>query len=109
VCVCVDFIVFQLGNLTVNGFVATVLCKHGAFDNKKCPVQPESTRAVSLCFSRGGARQSSNVSLQFLDVAPKSQSLSTWDPPMFFALVASRWCPSFGNIQVCIVWVRATL
>jgi hypothetical protein len=100
---------FPFGNLTVKGLVVTVLCKRGAFDNKKFRVQPESTRDVSLCLSRGGVQQSSNVSLLFLDVAPKIQSLLTWDPPMLFSLVASRWCPSFGYIQVWLVWVRATL
>jgi hypothetical protein len=88
--VCVDFIVCPFGNMTVNGLVVSVLCKHGAFDNKKFHLQPESTSAVSLCLSRGGVRHSSNVSLLFLDVAPKSQSLLTWDPPVLFALVASR-------------------
>jgi hypothetical protein len=107
--VCVYSIVCPFGNLTANGLLVTFLFKIGAFDNKKCPVQPESTRAVSLFLSRGGVRQSSNVSLLFLDVAPKSQSLLTWDPPMFFVLVASRWCPSFGYMQVWLVWVRATL
>jgi hypothetical protein len=107
--VCVDFIVCPFGNLNVNGLVVTILCKHGAFDNKKCPVQPESKRAFSLCLSRGGVRQSSNVSLLFLDVAPKSQSLLTWYPTMLFAFVAARWCPSFGYIQVWLVLVRATL
>jgi hypothetical protein len=107
--VCVDFIVFPFDNLTVNGLVVADLYKDGAFYNRKCPVQPESTRAVSLCLSRGGVRKSSKFSLLFLDVTPKSQSLLTWDPPIFFDLVASRWCPSFGYIHVWLVWVCATL
>jgi hypothetical protein len=77
--------------MAVNVLLVTFLFKLGAFDNKKCPVQPESTRAVSLFLSRGGVGQSSNVSLLFLDVAPKSQSLLTWDPPMLFVLVDSHW------------------
>jgi hypothetical protein len=89
--VCVNSIVCPFGNMTVNVFLVTFLFKHGAFDNKKFPVQPESTRAFSLFSSRSGVRQSSNVSLLFLDVAPKSQSLLTWDPPMLFFLVASLW------------------
>jgi hypothetical protein len=51
--------VWPFGNLTVNGFDVKILFKQGAFDKRKCPVQPESTRAVSLCLSRGGVRQSS--------------------------------------------------
>jgi hypothetical protein len=109
IAVCVDFIVCPFGNLNVNGLVVTDLCKPGSFDNRKHPVQPESTRAVSLCLSRGGVRQSSIFSLLFLDVSPKSQSLLTWDPPILFDLVASRWCPYFGYTQVWLVWVRATL
>jgi hypothetical protein len=61
--VCVDSIVCPFGNLTINGLLATFFFKHGAFVNKKCPVQPESTRVVSLLLSRGGVRQSSNVSI----------------------------------------------
>jgi hypothetical protein len=49
----VDSIVCPFGNLTVNGLLVTFLFKHGAFNNKKCPVQPESTRAVSLFLIRG--------------------------------------------------------
>jgi hypothetical protein len=107
--VCVDSIVCPFGNMTVNGLLVTFLFKHGAFDNKKCPVQPESTRDVSLLLCRGGVRQSSNVSLLFLDVAPKSQSLLTWDPPILFVFVSSRWCPYFEYMQVWLVWVHATL
>jgi hypothetical protein len=107
--VCDDFIVCPFGNLTVNGLLATFLFKHGAFVKKKCPVQPESKRDVSLFLSRGGVRKSSNASLLSLDVAPKSQSLLTWDPPILFVLVASRWCPSLGYMQVWHVWLRATL
>jgi hypothetical protein len=55
--VCVDSIVCPFGNLTINGFLATFLFNNGAFVNKKCPVQPESTTAVSLLLSRGGVRQ----------------------------------------------------
>jgi hypothetical protein len=95
--------------MTVNVFLVAFLFKLCTFDNKKCPVQPESTRSVSLFLIRGGVRQSSNGSLLFLDVAPKSQSLLTWEPPMLFVLVASRWCSSFGYMQVWLVWVRATL
>jgi hypothetical protein len=109
IAVCVDFIVCPFGNMAVSGLVVTDLCKHGAFDNRNCPVKPESTRDVSLCLSWGGVRKSSECSLLFLDVAPKSQSMLTWDPPIWFDLVASRWYPSFGYIQVWIVWVRATL
>jgi hypothetical protein len=109
VAVCMDFMVCPFGNLTVKGLVVNVLFKHEAFYRRKCLVQPESTRAVSLCLSGGGVQQSSNVSLLFLDVAPKSQSLLTWDPPTLLAFVASRWCPSFGYIHVWLVWVRATL
>jgi hypothetical protein len=69
--------VWPFGNLTVNGFDVKVLFKQGAFYKSKCPVQPESTRAVSLCISRGGVRQSSIFSLLFLDVAPRSQSMLT--------------------------------
>jgi hypothetical protein len=105
----VDFIVCPFGSLTVKGLMVKVLFKHGAFDRRKCPVQPESTRAVSLCLSGGGVRQSSNFSLLFLDVTPTSQSLLTWYPPLLLAFVASRWCPSFGYIHVWLVWVRATL
>jgi hypothetical protein len=107
--VCVDYIVCPFGNLTVSGLLVSFLLEHGAFYNKKGPVQPESIRAVSLFLRRGGVRQSSNISLLFLDVAPKSQSLLTWDPPMLFVLVDSRWCPSFGYMQVWLVWVRANL
>jgi hypothetical protein len=107
--VCVDYIVCPFGNLTVNGLLVTFIFKLGTFDNKKCPVQPESTRDVSLFLSRGGVRQSSNILLLFLDVAPKSQPLLTWDPPMLFDLVDSCWCTSFGYMQVWLVWVRATL
>jgi hypothetical protein len=96
VAVCVDFMVCLFGNMTVKGLVVKVLFKHGAFDRRNCPVQPESTRDVSLCLSRGGVRQSSIFLLLFLDVAPKSQSLLTWDPPILLAFVALRWCPSFG-------------
>jgi hypothetical protein len=84
IAVCVDFIVFPFGNMTVNRLVVKDLCKHGELDNRKCPVQPEPKRSVSLCLSRGGVRQSSFFSLLFLDVAPKSQSLLTWDPPKLF-------------------------
>jgi hypothetical protein len=62
---CVDSIVCPFGNLTVNGLLFIFLFKLGAFDNKKCPVQLEFTRAVSLFLSRDGVRQSSNVSLLF--------------------------------------------
>jgi hypothetical protein len=55
--VCVEFIVCPFGNLTIKGLLATLSFEHGAFVNKKCPVQPESTRAVSLLLSRGGLRQ----------------------------------------------------
>jgi hypothetical protein len=72
--VCVDSIVCPFENLTVNGLLVNFLFELGAFDNKNFPVYPESTRAVSLFLSRGGVRQSSNVSLLFLDIAPKSQS-----------------------------------
>jgi hypothetical protein len=105
----VDYIVCPFGNLTVNELLVTLLFKHGAFDNKKCPVRPESTRDVSLFLIRGGVRQSSNVLLLLLDVAPKSQPLLTWNLPMLFYLVASRWCPSLGYMQVWLVWVSATL
>jgi hypothetical protein len=91
VAVCVDFMVCPFGNLTVKGLVVKVLFKHGAFDRRKFPVQPESTRSVSLCLSGGGVRQSSIFSLLFLDVAPTSQSLLTWDPPTLLAFVASHW------------------
>jgi hypothetical protein len=95
--------------MTVNGLLATFLFKHGAFVNKKCPVQPESTMAVSLLLIRGGVRQLSNGSLLFLDVAPRSQSPLTWDPPMLFILLASRLCPYLGYKQVWLVWVHASL
>ena len=52
--VCVESIVFPFGNLTLKGLTHCFLSKHGAFVNKKCPVQPESTRAVSLFTRRGG-------------------------------------------------------
>jgi hypothetical protein len=107
--VCVDSIVFPIGNLTVNGLLVTLLFKLDALDNKKCPVQPESTRDVSFFLSRGGVRQSANISLLLLDVAPKIQSLLTWDPPMLFVFVASPWCPYLGYMQVWLVWVRASL
>jgi hypothetical protein len=107
--VCVDSIVCPFGNMTVNEFLVTFLFKLCAFDNKKFPVQPKSTRAVSLFLRRGGIRQSSIFSLLSLDVAPQSQPLLTWDPPMLFVLVAPSWCPSFGYMQVWLVWVRATL
>ena len=107
--VCVESIVCPFGNLTLKGFTHCFLFKHGEVFNKKCPVQPESTRAVSLFTRRGGVRQSSIFSLLFLDVAPKSQSLLTWDPPMLFALVDSRLCQSLGYRQDWIVWVRTTL
>jgi hypothetical protein len=107
--VCVDYIVCPFGNLTVNGLLFTFLFKHVTFDNKKCPVQPESKRAVSLFFRMGGVKQSSNVSLLSLEVSPKTHSLLTWYPPMLFVLVASRWCVSLVYMQVWLVWVRATL
>jgi hypothetical protein len=69
--------VWPFGNLTVSVFDVKVLFKQGTFDNRKFPVQPESTRAVSLCLSRGGVRQSSIFSFLFLDVAPRSQSMLT--------------------------------
>jgi hypothetical protein len=69
--------VWPFGNLNVKGFDVKVLLKKGSFDKRKCPVQHESTRAVSLCLSRGGVRQSSIFSLLFFDVAPRSQSLLT--------------------------------
>jgi hypothetical protein len=61
--------VWSFGNLTVNVFAVKILFKQGALDKRKCPVQPESTRAVLLCLSRGGVRQSSNFLLLILDVA----------------------------------------
>jgi hypothetical protein len=67
--------VWPFGNLTVNGFDVKVLFKQGAFYKRKCPVQPESTRAVSLSLSRGGVRQSSNFSLLILDVAPAKKQV----------------------------------
>jgi hypothetical protein len=95
--------VCPFGNLTVNEFDVKVLFKQGAFDKRKFPAQPESTRAVSLCLSRGGVRQSSIFSLLILDVAPRSQSLLTRGPPIFLVLAASRWCPSFVYMQVWLV------
>jgi hypothetical protein len=106
---CVDSIVCPFGNLTVNELLVNFLFKRGAFDTKKCPVQPKSTRAISSFLSMGGVRQSPNVSLLYLVLAPKSQSLLTWDPPRLFVLVASRWCPSLGYMQVWIVWVHDNL
>jgi hypothetical protein len=52
--VCAESIVLSFGNITVKGLLATFLFKHGAFVSKKCPVQPEYTRAVSLLLIRGG-------------------------------------------------------
>jgi hypothetical protein len=69
--------VWPFGNLNANVFYVKVLFKQGAFDKRKFPVQPDSTRAVSLCLSMGGVQQSSNFSLLILDVAPRSQSLLT--------------------------------
>jgi hypothetical protein len=107
--VCVESIVCPFGNLAVKGLLATFLFKHGIFFNKKCSVHLESTRAVSLLLSRGAVQQSSNFSLFFLAVAPKSQSMLVLEPPMFFVLVASLWCPSLVYMQVWCVWVCATL
>jgi hypothetical protein len=100
--VCVDSIVCPFGNLNANGLLFIFVFKLGAFDNKKCPVQPESRRAVSLFLRRGGVlHQSSNVLLLFLDIAPKSQPLLTWDPPVFFCLG--------GFTLVSLFWVHASL
>jgi hypothetical protein len=38
--VCVDSIVCPFGNLIFNGLLAILLSEHGAFVNKKFPVQP---------------------------------------------------------------------
>jgi hypothetical protein len=38
--------VWPFGNLNVNEFAVKILFKQGAFDKRKCPVQPESTIAV---------------------------------------------------------------
>jgi hypothetical protein len=48
VAVCVDLMVWSFGNMTVKGLVVKVLLKHGEYDRRKFPLQPESTRAVSF-------------------------------------------------------------
>jgi hypothetical protein len=51
------------------------LFKHGALTNRKWPVHPESTIAVSCGLIRGGFRQTSNVELLFKVVAPEYHSV----------------------------------
>jgi hypothetical protein len=51
------------------------LFRHGALTNRKWPVHPESTIAVSCGLRRGGVRHTSNVELLFKVVAPEYHSL----------------------------------
>jgi hypothetical protein len=61
--VCVESMVSSFGRLTLKGFLDLTLCWQGAFTNKKCPVQQESTISVSLCSRSGGVQKSSMFSL----------------------------------------------
>jgi hypothetical protein len=45
--VCVESMVSPLGKRTLKGFWDLTFCWQGALTNKKCPVQPKSTIAVS--------------------------------------------------------------
>jgi hypothetical protein len=94
----VDSMVAPLGSRTVKGFRDLILFKHGALTNRKWPMHPESTIAVSWGSNSGGVRQSSKIDLLFKVVAPEDHSLLAWLPPMLFALVASRLCPCLGKL-----------
>jgi hypothetical protein len=67
--------VAPLGRRTVKGVRDLTLFKHGALTERKWPVHPESTIAVSCCLRRGGVRQTSNFELLFKVVAPEHHSL----------------------------------
>jgi hypothetical protein len=84
----VKTIVVTFGNLTLKGLIYFVLLQKGSLINKKCPVYPESTIAVSWCCRRGGVRQGSNFSLLRLSAASTNNSLLAWDPPLLFSLFA---------------------
>jgi hypothetical protein len=45
--VCVESMESPFGKLTLKGSWYLTLCWHGALNNKKCPVHPKSTIAVS--------------------------------------------------------------
>jgi hypothetical protein len=81
--------VAPLGRRTFKVVRDLTLFKHGALTNRKWPVYPESTIAVSCCLRRGGVRQTSNVDLLFKGVAPEYHSLLAWLPPMLSPRVAS--------------------
>jgi hypothetical protein len=95
--------VAPLGRRTVKGVPALIFFRHGALTKRKWPVHPESTIAVSCCFKRGGARQTSNVELLFKVVAPEYHSLLACLPPVLSARVASFLWPGFGSLQVRLV------
>jgi hypothetical protein len=63
-----------LGRRTIKGVRDMTLFKHGALNNRKWPVHPESTVAISCGLRRGGVRQTSNVELLFKVFAPEYHS-----------------------------------
>jgi hypothetical protein len=67
--------VAPLGRRTVEGVRDLTLFKHGALTNRKWPVHPESTIAVSCGLRRGGVRHTLNVELLFKAVTPEYHSL----------------------------------
>jgi hypothetical protein len=88
---------------TVKGFLDLILFLQGALINRKWPVHPESTMAVSCGSKSDGVRPSSNVVLLFKVAAPAHHSLLAWLSPMFSDLVASRLCPCLGKLQLRLV------
>jgi hypothetical protein len=81
--------VSPFGKRTLKVFLDLTLFWQGALIKKKCPVQPESTIAVSWCSISFGVRQSSKNSLVFEDIAAVHHSLLAWFYPMLSALVVS--------------------
>ena len=118
VAVCVDWIWLPSGRVTVSGRWLVLRSWQVLVLWRKWPVVPLSTMAVSLGVS-GGRGGSGASAIGQVMVELVSQLLATAItchmgglvchfaslPPLQLSLVASRWWPSVGHLQVALVWV----
>ena len=107
-----DVMSWLFGSLQMMGFAVGCWLQQWLLGSRKCPVAPVSAIAEDLG-SGGGGTDSVVVVFARLRLGIRTSpgpysGLPRWLPPMVLVRVACFWWPSFGVLQVLLLWSGAT-